>query len=239
MLDQKLFAMLDIGMQPEIYFSAEDVEALNTNDLGKVKRELDAAGLSCTIHAPFYDLNLGALDPLVREAVRTRYKSLAPVIDALKPRAVVIHTGYDRWRFGEQKGLWLENARSTLAWILEMFSCDKTRICIENVFDEDPYVLWELVSSFGPRVGVCLDVGHFNLFSKATLQEWLLRLGDRILELHLHDNDGLEDRHWAIGKGSCPLYTVLEWARGKKILHTIEAHDPEDAISSFKFLLSY
>ena len=53
------------------------------------------------------------------------------------------------------------------------------------------------------RVGICLDVNHANL--REDLCEATRRYGDRILSLHLSDNDGVDERHWLPGKG------IIDW----------------------------
>ena len=53
------------------------------------------------------------------------------------------------------------------------------------------------------RVGVCLDVNHANL--REDLCEATRAHGERILSLHLSDNDGIDERHWLPGKG------IIDW----------------------------
>ncbi|WP_068549463.1 sugar phosphate isomerase/epimerase family protein [Thermosulfidibacter takaii] len=238
MVDEKFPIMLEMGVQPEIYFSSDDLDNIEFKKVEEIKRELEANNLMCMVHAPFFDLTLGAVDNLVRQAVVSRYKSLVPVLNILEPVNVVIHTGFDRWRYNGKKDLWMGNAKRVLSDILDMFPL-MTKVAIENVFDEGPDVLVDLISGFDNRVGVCFDVGHFLLFSKASLQEWLYRLGDRIIEFHLHDNDGREDRHWAIGEGAAPVYSLLHWGKDKNIMHVIEAHSVDGAMKSYEMLLHF
>ena len=238
MVDERFDTLLELKVQPEFYFPAEELENLDFSKLRAVASELKKRDLRCTIHAPFYDLPLGSVDPLIREAVLKRYETLVPVLEILEPLSVVIHTGYDRWRYNSKKDVWMENAKITLETVLKMFP-QGVKIAVENVFDESPEVLHELLSGFDERVGICFDVGHFQLFSISSLDEWLHRIDDRIIQFHLHDNDGREDRHWAIGEGGAPVYTLLSWARKREILHVIEAHTVEGVLKSLNFLLNY
>ncbi len=236
MLDERFSKMLSLGIQPEIYFSGDMLDNMDDDFLKYVASSLSRNNLRCTVHAPFFDLPLGAVDAFVREAVVERYRSFVTVVELLKPVRMVIHTGYDRWRYSSNRDVWLSNACDMLEDLLEMFPED-TIIAVENVFDEAPDVLYELVNVFDERVGICFDVGHFHLFSKASLQEWLLRLGDRIVELHLHDNDGREDRHWGFGKGSAPVFSLIEWSLGREnVMLTVEAHTEKEALESFTIL---
>lgn len=44
--------------------------------------------------------------------------------------------------------------------------------------------------------GYCLDVGHANL-SRQNLFEYVKTLGHRLMVLHMHDNNGIDDQHLA------------------------------------------
>ena len=236
MLDEKFPVILEKRIQPEFYIPADVVDSAPFDKLRSVKEALEDAGLSCTIHAPFYEMNLGAVDPLVLDAVKKRYERFFPFVEILSPKAVVIHTGYDRWRYNGNVDLWMSVARRTLSWIDENIP-KHVKICVENVFDEDPAVLCELLEEASERIGVCFDVGHFHLFSRVSLEEWLLRIGEKIKELHIHDNDAREDRHWKILSGSAPILSVINWAKDRDIIFTLEVHDEKGVLESYNLLL--
>ncbi len=238
-LERNYRKLLERRVNIEVLFFATDIDSsVDRVLLGDIASMFKEAGLFFNIHAPFYDLNLGSFDRFILDGVVRRYESLVPIVEIMRPRALVIHTGYDRWRYRTREGDWLDAAVNTLIKLDSMFPKDLT-LLLENVFDEAPNMLCELLASFDSnRFGYCFDIGHFHLFSKAELDEWLLRIGDRILELHIHDNDGQDDRHWAIGKGSAPVYKLLKWAILRDIPYfTIEAHTELDAILSLERLL--
>jgi sugar phosphate isomerase/epimerase len=70
------------------------------------------------------------------------------------------------------------------------------------------------------NVGFCLDVGHANLASaipetsyspaKSGVEQAFEIFGDRLVELHLHDNGGMRDEHLWPGGGSVEWETVVE-----------------------------
>ena len=51
-------------------------------------------------------------------------------------------------------------------------------------------------------VGVCLDVGHMNLHGMPGVEAAFKLLGDRVKQLHLHDNGGEKDEHCWPGEGT-------------------------------------
>ena len=238
-LERNYRKLLEKGVNLEVLFFSTDIDSSVDRVLLKdITSMFEEAGLFFNVHAPFYDLNLGSFDGFILDAVIRRYESLLPVVEIMKPRALVIHTGYDRWRYRTKEGDWLDIAVNTLTKLDSLFPKDM-KLLLENVFDEAPNVLYDLLTNFdSSRFGCCFDVGHFHLFSKAEIDEWLIRIGDRIFELHIHDNDKLDDRHWAIGRGSAPVYRLLRWAILEDVPYfTIEAHTELDALLSLERLL--
>jgi sugar phosphate isomerase/epimerase len=79
-------------------------------------------------------------------------------------------------------------------------------------------------------VGVCLDVGHMSLHDMPGIAESFRLLGDRIKQLHLHDNDGEHDEHCWPGEGKVDWAAVRAGLAGLKQppVGTLEIrYDPE------------
>lgn len=86
--------------------------------------------------------------------------------------------------------------------ILEKANTLGVRIAVENAWEERPEALQRLVELLpGGEAWVCLDTGHINAFSRLPVQRWWDVLGERVIALHLHDNDGLSDDHLPPGTG--------------------------------------
>lgn len=214
----------------EIYFPSSVLDQLENGDLALLADSLDW-GPSVTFHAPFMDLNPGAVDRMVRSATQMRFKQILNAASVLRPRAVVFHAAYDRWRYAGRTDIWLENSMDTWPRVMETAVKAGTRIAVENVFDEDPEALALLIEKVGHKdFGLCFDTGHFNLFSKVPMETWFDRLGNNIIELHLHDNQGQADSHLAPGKGTIdfPKFFRLLAAHHSRPVYTLEAHDPGD-----------
>ena len=65
-------------------------------------------------------------------------------------------------------------------------------------------------------VGVCLDVGHMNLPGMPGVAAAFEVLGDRIRQLHLHDNKGEKDEHCWPGEGTVDWDVVRTGVAGLK-----------------------
>ncbi|HAR45354.1 MAG: hypothetical protein A2X56_14645 [Nitrospirae bacterium GWC2_57_13] len=218
----------------EIYLSAAVLDQLEREDLEKLRERLDW-NPKLTLHAPFVDLNPGAIDPMVKSVTQLRFRQLLDAAAILRPRAAVFHPGYDKWRYSGRKDLWLENCLETWRTVADAAARIGMRVAVENVFDEDPDALALLFKKIdGPDFGFCFDTGHFNLFSKVPMEKWFESLGSRIVEVHLHDNDGTADSHWALGRGGIDFEKFFRLLKEQSAepVYTIEAHDKDDVETS-------
>lgn len=215
----------------EIYMPATVLGQVERADLEVLLDNLDWDP-KLTLHAPFMDLNPGAVDPMVRSATQMRFKQVLSAAAVLRPRAVVFHAAYDRWRYAGRREIWLENSMETWPRILDTaMKIDGMRIAVENVFDEDPEALALLIERINnPRFGFCFDTGHFNLFSTVTMEDWFRRLGKHLVEVHVHDNSGAEDGHQALGKGTVDFARFFGLLREYSAapIFTLEMHAAED-----------
>jgi len=87
--------------------------------------------------------------------------------------------------------------------------------------------------------GLCFDTGHFNLFTRLPLEEWLKSLKPYIFELHLHDNDKSRDQHLPIGEGTFNFAALFGELQGNHCVYTIETHTPERVLKSMERLQEY
>jgi len=224
----------------EIYFSADALDRLTPADIEKLMKKLDY-GPSLSVHGPFMDLSPGAVDTKVREVTLLRFSQTLDLADILRPRAIIFHSGYEKWKYALNMDIWLEKSHSVWQIVLEKAARISTKIAIENIFEDTPDNLSALarrVSS--PLFGLCFDTGHFNLFSTVSLENWLSETSNHILAYHLHDNDSSGDAHLAIGRGTFD-FDLFFRIMGKRhdIVHTVEAHSADDALQSMEVLKNY
>ena len=226
-LEESLQFLAERRLNPEIFFSADSLDALVPERAGAAADFLSGSGLATTIHAPFLDLNPGSFEPLLRDATRRRFRQVMSAAALFQPRVIVFHPGYDRWRYGDYKAKWLETSLDIWRETAAEASAMGTVIAIENIFDEEPGVLRALLEEIGsPRVGHCFDTGHLNLFGKISMEEWFRDLGAHIVETHIHDNTGARDDHAPLGTGTVdfPLFFSLMERYAPDAVWTIEAH---------------
>ncbi len=227
LLWEHLDFILERKINPEIAFSSASLDSLDRGKLTEISTLFSENGIASTIHAPFMDLNPGALDRLVREATRLRFRQTMEAAEILSPSVVVFHPGYDRWRLGGNRDRWLRYAAETFRPVVERAGALGCIAAVENIFEEDPSTLRDLLGHLdSPCFRHCFDVGHWNLFSRIGMEEWFRELGSFMAEAHIHDNSGTADDHLPIGEAEIdfPLFFRLMARYAPEATWTIEAH---------------
>jgi sugar phosphate isomerase/epimerase len=223
----------------ELYFAGDVLDTITPADLKKAKKEL-VHKPSLSFHAPFMDLSPGAVDSLVRKATMKRLNHILDMAEILKPKTIVFHSGYEKWRYALKVDWWLEKSLLTWQPVNKRAASMNIKIAIENIFEDEPSNLKMLMDGMNsPNFGVCFDTGHFNLFSKVRLEDWMEALNPHIMELHLHDNDKTSDQHLPVGDGTFDFGKFFYLLKNKDCIHTIEAHSPENVIRSMESILRF
>jgi sugar phosphate isomerase/epimerase len=227
------------GFNPEICLDALDLDGTDAAAFSRVAEALAAHGRSCTVHAPFLDLAPWSLDPAVRALTRQRLEQTLTVAAILRPRTVVCHAGFEARRHVYFLEQWLERSAEVWAWFAARVYEAGARLMLENVYERGPEVLRSLLDRLDPRqAGFCLDVGHQALYSRVPVGEWVDALGDRLGQVHLHDNEGMLDDHLALGQGSIDFTALFaELARASEPLAaTLEMDYETSAPQSVSFV---
>lgn len=240
-LAEFLPCILDLGLSPEIAFKGPELDDLPPERLVTVQQLLADTGRRPTVHAPFFDLSPGAMEPLVRDITLRRLTQSLQAAANLGAQLMVIHPGYDRWRYPNLAATWADHAAATLTPLLKLAERLDCRLVLENIYEERAVSLTLLVDSFdSPWLGHCFDVGHWRLFGKESLESWLKSIAPRLLHLHLHDNRGVGDDHLPVGEGVIDFHHLFRQL-DNMATHpsmTLEAHHPADLQRSLTNLVN-
>jgi sugar phosphate isomerase/epimerase len=233
------------GVGPEIYFSANVLDALAPGQAETAAEALYAEGVeSATFHAPFEDLWPGARDEEARKLAVRRLQQAISLAPIFRPRGIVVHGGYYGWIYDFDPNRWFEPARRTFGAVLETAEKEGVDLFLENVFDETPEHLLRLKEAIGSkRLGFCCDAGHATLFSDLPVHKWVEAFGPDLRELHVHDNLGRRDDHLPVGEGAINFRGILHAAldAGASPILTLEPHRREHfhrGLSALRTLLS-
>jgi sugar phosphate isomerase/epimerase len=229
-IDHHLTGVLDLGLFPEIAIKGPELDSLDQALMQRTAQTLAATGVRPTVHAPFFDLNPGALDPLIRQVTFQRLSQALSVAGQLHARLVVVHPGVDKWRYPNLDQAWLSQAMAFFPPLIEQAAACDCRLALENIYEESPATLIQLVEGIGSEwFGHCFDAGHWHLFGRQPMAGWLDALGEKLFHLHLHDNHGRSDEHLPVGEGTIDFSPLQEKLRRLDPLPsiTLEAHSPE------------
>lgn len=220
----------------EIYFSSDVLDAISDQSIFTAC-EILKHNPSLSIHAPFMDLSPGAVDSKVREATIERFSQVLDISEVLKPKAVVFHSGYEKWKYALNIDLWLEKSLKTWQPLNTRAASIGVKIAIENIFEDEPTNLKLLIEHMNSdNFGICFDTGHFNLFSRVPLDIWIASLKPYIIELHLHDNDKSSDQHLPVSDGTFDFNEFFDLIGKRNCIYTLEAHSPQNVLKSMKSL---
>jgi len=87
------------------------------------------------------------------------------------------------------------------------------RMAIESLAPSNFAVIEQLFLRYGPDyLGLCYDSGHGNMSGDGL--DKLEVLGNRLISLHLHDNDGEKDEHKLLFSGTTDWATLAERIAG-------------------------
>ena len=222
---------LKYGLGLEICeFATADNMDLNYEEYSKIVNDNIKGIDNICFHGPFNELFPSAIDTKVRNLTMERFKQgyeLALQYDAKK---IIFHSGYysnmyyHSWFKEKSIEFWKEFMKSVSGNLI---------VCIENVFDNDPDVLNDIIDSVNnPNLKLCLDIGHVNTYTDISVVEWIKRCNTRISHFHIHNNDGHIDNHRSINNGTIDikevLDTILEYCKDATI--TIESIESNESI---------
>ena len=205
---QSIAREFNVSIELDQYCQAENMDGERGEKvLAMVKKHLTEYE-AAVLHAPFNELFPAAIDPKAKAFAIDRFNQAAAIAIDLGVKKMVVHSGFvphvyfKEWQVPRSVEFWTE------------FMSDKPDdfvISIENVLDDEPYMLADIAREINdPRVGVCYDIGHANIVSKLSPEEWLDALAPYINHLHIHNNDGTRDQHKGFIDGVLDIKSILD-----------------------------
>ncbi|MFQ5841423.1 MAG: sugar phosphate isomerase/epimerase family protein, partial [Thermodesulfobacteriota bacterium] len=224
------------------YFDGRALDTACQEDIDRLARVLSEHKIDVTLHGPYMDLSPGGVDARVKEVTLERIGKTMELASLFRPKTVVFHPGFDRWRFEGYRDLWLRNSIESWKPIAEKAEQMGTTIAVENVFEEGPQTLRNLIEGVNsPNFRFCFDAGHYFVFSEVPLTLWFDVVGEFLAEVHLHDNHGTRDDHLPLGEGEIDFgefFDLLGPISPRPIL-AIEPHEEAHLWSSLRALEKY
>ncbi len=209
--EEKVEAVVSNGFHPEIRMSnVGRLMELSDADIDRLRRRLEQRSLTGFTHGPFFGLDVAGIDETIsRYSIESIVRGLE-VTAAIGGKVMVVHTGYSPFFSRGGRRHWFRNWTERMSGVAGKAAELGVILALENTWEDKPEVLLHLAGMLpGEYVGFCLDTGHINAFSRLPVRRWWKCLGDRVVAVHLHDNDGLSDDHLPPGKGTFDFGTFV------------------------------
>lgn len=197
----------------------------------ELRETLESFGFESSVHAPIWDINLASHIAGFRRVSIEQVKWSMDLARNLGSRLVTLHPGHmPPYPFiSSLRESGKKNFLDSLQTLLDYSAETGVPIGLENLplglsfcytLDE----LIDYVNSF-ENLRVTLDVPHAYVIGKflqlidkkkaATppedeIAEAIRKLGNRIINIHLHDNDGSWDQHKVPGEGTIDFKPIVE-----------------------------
>ena len=168
--------------------------------------------LTYSIHAPFNDINIASLNESVREMSVIELIKIMNMASELDIKTVTIHPGLYSMVVSGLEERSVMAAKRSLRTLDRMAQECGVRLCVENMpgfrffLGQTAEQMSELIE--GTNLPICLDIGHAN--TTGQLNDIIDTLGNRIMNVHIHDNDGKQDQHLTIGDGTVDFDDCLK-----------------------------
>ena len=215
-------------------FRAWEIVAEGRHRLENIERAfLDTSrsyDLEYSVHAPLSDINIGSLNPTMRDA------SLREVLLAIESCGrmgidlITFHPGFISPLGQLDRGAVMDETRRSLREIEKTASEHGVVAALENMprmpvtTCTEPTELLSLVE--GTSLSICFDIGHAH--TNGNIDDFVKHVS-RFANVHIHDNDGSSDQHLTIGDGKIDFRHVLSAMRGYRRRYVIEARKIEGA----------
>ncbi|MBI5559321.1 MAG: sugar phosphate isomerase/epimerase [Deltaproteobacteria bacterium] len=238
-LQANLDRFLAEGLQPEIGLEGDVLYTAAAREFADVARQLGQHDLSCTLHAPFFELSPGSLDQHIRQASRDKIRRAFGLIAVFRPKSIVCHLGFEANKHGYKEKEWFKYTLEAWREFLDIAVKENTPIMLENTYEQGPAQHKKILQSLAsPQARFCLDVGHVLAFAGNSWQDWLPELDPWLGQLHLHDNHGDHDAHLAVGSGRFDFAGLFAHLRQKNLapLVTLEPHHEDGVRESLEAL---
>lgn len=218
-------------INPEVAINHRDLDGCTREAFREVGEKLQAAGLRVTIHAPFLDLRPGAIDPEIRRVTVARIAAVLDLAVFFRPVSIVCHAAFDERYYLSGEEQWLSNCLETFQSFLPRAEALQCPICVENVYEKAPVMLRRLLDGVNsPYLRFCFDTGHHNVFAEAPVDAWVDVMRPYLVQLHIHDNQGIRDQHLPPGEGTFPFRDLFAMLKNKNLtpIVTLETHSIEN-----------
>ncbi|MCD6220758.1 sugar phosphate isomerase/epimerase [bacterium] len=240
------FSSLEEAFQKAKEFGIDSIEWFDANGefltLDRIKRIVEFAkefNIRTSYHAPYIGKwDLGTQSP---ENISQRLEEILEYAVKLSADLITLHMG--SYLFEETREYGVRKVVGEISKVSKHAENFGIYLCVENsttchnkneigTQTEDFLYLFDKVKS--PAIGMTLDVGHAHITKN--LFKLLECFNHKIHNIHLHDNNGIEDQHLPPGKGTIPWDDFFSALSEINYKGTFTLEFPEDKTQFLSFI---
>ncbi|WP_458456155.1 sugar phosphate isomerase/epimerase family protein [Methanobrevibacter sp.] len=200
---------------------------------------LESFNLKYSVHSPFMDVNIAALQDKSRLNSLKQIKDSIDLANRIDAEAVVVHPGLASFL---AKKYYLDKvydfSNESIKELGEYGKDLGVLTTIENMPTFDAMIyhniedLHELLTSLD--MSMTLDIGHAMHAGYSPDAMYF----DSIKHIHIHDNFGDDDSHLALGEGSIDLNHIVNTLESKNYdgIYIIEVNDYDSIKKSYEYI---
>jgi sugar phosphate isomerase/epimerase len=203
------------------HFPPENTE---NYDLKRLKGLIGSYNLNISVHAPFFDLNLGSVYKEMRKFSVNQFKKCIEFCSEIGADLMVIHPGYssllkikELYRKAEDEFV------EALREVVDYGVLRGVKVALENM-QSHYFFAYKLNSLLVlaeniENLGITLDIGHAFIMKQEEkrprpeeeiAQEIRTGLRPFLNHVHIHDNRGKRDEHLGLGKGEINFSPIVK-----------------------------
>ena len=215
----------------EIFSEADNAVTKFSSRFNEIK---GSYSMKYSVHAPICDINIASVNDRMREASVDETVRAMEHANRMGIEMVTVHPGVYSMVLYDVKDRSAELSKQSLKAIEKGSREYGVTVAVENMpsfgimMGKTPAELLELIG--GTDLMICFDIGHANTLG--LIDECIDAFGERIVNIHIHDNIGKNDDHMTIGEGNIDFIKVLSKLRRYKGNYIIESRNMPSAITS-------
>ena len=201
----------------------------------------DSYDMTYSIHAPISDVNIASLNNRIRESSVLEIIELMELAVSMNIKTITYHPGLYSLSVPDMENVSIANAKKSIKTLDRIATSYGINLALENM-PSFPFMLAKTADEMlelvdGTDMKICFDIGHANTTKQ--IDEFIEKLGDRFVNIHIHDNDGVSDLHQTLGKGNIDFKSVLQKLNRYGGRYIIESKGLESSVDSLDILNSF
>ena len=208
------------------------------NDDNELIDLINSYDLKYTIHSPFIDINIASLNPAMADFSVSEINRSIDLANMIDSDIVVVHPGTIGYNGRGKEDLIYQISENHLKSIGDYAKDNGVDACIENLPNIVDFMFMDvnLLESYLEKLELpmTLDIGHAHTNGFTPEQIYF----DSIKHIHVHDNNGDDDTHLALGEGTFDLNGFFDVFMSNKYegIYMLELNNVDSIEKSLEYM---